>query len=124
MCLEGAMRVITFTATVMLLATPVWANEKVEYGEYLSGSCVTCHQLSGADNGIPQLLAGIRKLLLKFFYTTKLKSVKTRRCKQSPAPLPKRKWRLWQLILRPSMQRNNECRNINCQNSFQKEFIK
>lgn len=26
-----------------------------EYGEYLSSECVTCHQLSGAENGIPSI---------------------------------------------------------------------
>lgn len=25
------------------------------YGEYLSGECVTCHQLSGADDGVPSI---------------------------------------------------------------------
>lgn len=28
----------------------------VEYGEYLSGTCVTCHQLSGSDDGIPSIM--------------------------------------------------------------------
>jgi cytochrome c len=27
-----------------------------EYGEYLSGECVTCHQPSGADKGIPSII--------------------------------------------------------------------
>lgn len=27
-----------------------------EYGEYLSGECVTCHQASGAGNGIPSII--------------------------------------------------------------------
>ncbi len=27
----------------------------VAYGQYLSGECVTCHQLSGADDGIPSI---------------------------------------------------------------------
>lgn len=26
------------------------------YGEYLGGECVTCHQLSGASNGIPPIV--------------------------------------------------------------------
>ncbi len=26
-----------------------------EYGEYLSGECVTCHQLDGTDEGIPSI---------------------------------------------------------------------
>jgi len=27
-----------------------------EYGEYLAGECVSCHQASGADNGIPSIV--------------------------------------------------------------------
>jgi cytochrome c553 len=27
-----------------------------EYGEYLSAECVTCHQLSGAEDGIPPII--------------------------------------------------------------------
>ncbi len=27
----------------------------IEYGEYLSSECVTCHQASGADKGIPSI---------------------------------------------------------------------
>ena len=32
------------------------AQDKVAYGQYLSGECVTCHQLSGADKGIPSIV--------------------------------------------------------------------
>ncbi len=28
----------------------------IAYGEYLSSQCVTCHQLSGIDNGIPSIV--------------------------------------------------------------------
>ena len=28
----------------------------VAFGEYLSSQCVTCHQLSGASNGIPPIV--------------------------------------------------------------------
>lgn len=27
-----------------------------EYGEYLSAECVTCHRLSGAEDGIPSII--------------------------------------------------------------------
>ncbi len=30
--------------------------EDAEYGEYLSAECVTCHQLSGAGEGIPPII--------------------------------------------------------------------
>lgn len=31
-------------------------SDRVAYGEYLSGQCVTCHQASGADKGIPSII--------------------------------------------------------------------
>jgi cytochrome c len=41
----------------------------VEYGEYLAGECVTCHQISGRDNGIPAIVGWDRNI---FFATLKL----------------------------------------------------
>ena len=32
------------------------ANDQVAYGQYLSGECVTCHQVSGEDKGIPSIV--------------------------------------------------------------------
>lgn len=63
-------RILTVTASLLLLVTASVAQaekkvakkvdaktaEKIEYGQYLSGSCVTCHQLSGAANGIPAIV--------------------------------------------------------------------
>ncbi len=63
-------RVLAVTASLLLFVTASMAQtekkvdkkvdaktaEKVEYGQYLSGSCVTCHQLSGAANGIPAIV--------------------------------------------------------------------
>lgn len=31
-------------------------TEDIEYGEYLSSQCVTCHQLSNQENGIPTIV--------------------------------------------------------------------
>ena len=50
------MRRTALYIAALLGVTSAQADEKVEYGEYLSGSCVTCHQLSGADNGIPAIV--------------------------------------------------------------------
>ncbi len=30
--------------------------DRVAYGEYLSSQCVTCHQASGAEKGIPSII--------------------------------------------------------------------
>jgi len=46
-------------SALVLLASPVFAEDEAElqaYGEYLSGACVTCHQLSGVDDGIPSIV--------------------------------------------------------------------
>lgn len=46
-----------FVPALLILAatqTAVIAAD-AEYGEYLSAECVTCHQLSGADDGIPPI---------------------------------------------------------------------
>lgn len=35
-----------------------------DYGEYLSGTCVGCHQLSGADKGIPSITGWPKKVFM------------------------------------------------------------
>ena len=46
-----------FALCAALLAAPcAHAGGDVEYGEYLSSQCVTCHQKSGADKGIPPIV--------------------------------------------------------------------
>ncbi|MCK4868307.1 MAG: hypothetical protein KAT39_09660 [Alphaproteobacteria bacterium] len=37
------------------LPPPAVADERYEYGEYLSGECTACHQLSGKADGIPSI---------------------------------------------------------------------
>lgn len=47
----------TATATDHDLAPEILALEgDAEYGEYLSSECTTCHQLDGADAGIPSIV--------------------------------------------------------------------
>lgn len=36
-------------------ADDLLANADSAYGEYLSGECVTCHRVDGADDGIPSI---------------------------------------------------------------------
>jgi cytochrome c553 len=37
--------------------TMAFADEQqIAFGEYLAGECVSCHQLSGAANGIPPIV--------------------------------------------------------------------
>lgn len=50
--------VTSFAACLYVgLSVPVtaWADELYEYGEYLSGECTACHQLSGKADGIPSI---------------------------------------------------------------------
>lgn len=47
-----------FISMLALFAVPQAAANAgdAEYGEYLSAECVTCHQLSGAEDGIPPII--------------------------------------------------------------------
>jgi cytochrome c len=55
---------LQIVAWVLLLAGPGLAQGQnaatlegdIEYGRYLSSECVTCHQVSGADEGIPSII--------------------------------------------------------------------
>ncbi|PCJ89152.1 MAG: hypothetical protein COA52_12485 [Hyphomicrobiales bacterium] len=41
---------------VLLVGTVMAADGDVEYGEYLSSECVSCHLLSGEEHGIPSII--------------------------------------------------------------------
>ena len=48
-------------AGFMMMALPAQAedilkNADADYGQYLSGECVTCHSKDGADKGIPSII--------------------------------------------------------------------
>lgn len=47
-----------------------------EYGEYLSGECVTCHQVSGAVEGIPSIVGIPKAYFIRslFEYKTNVRS--------------------------------------------------
>lgn len=46
-----------YVVTIYIAQAESTANlgSNVEYGRYLSSECVTCHQASGADKGIPSI---------------------------------------------------------------------
>ena len=48
-------RVLFSLAVAGGLASNAQANDQVAYGEYLSSQCVTCHQATGEDKGIPSI---------------------------------------------------------------------
>lgn len=41
----------------------------VEYGEYLSATCVTCHQISGDDKGIPSIIGWPNEAFVTVMYS-------------------------------------------------------
>lgn len=49
------LRTLAF-CTALATAPHVQAAGDAEYGEYLSSQCVTCHQASGSDKGIPPIV--------------------------------------------------------------------
>jgi len=53
------MRRLSPILSATLLAAAVSGASRaadIEYGEYLASECVTCHQASGAENGIPSIV--------------------------------------------------------------------
>ena len=59
--------------TVMLGAAAASLEGDAEYGEYLSGECVTCHQASGKAEGIPAIVGWPPDLFIHALYEYKTK---------------------------------------------------
>ncbi len=80
---------ILFAAAVLITASPALASEddKIEYGEYLSGSCVTCHQLSGADNGIPAIVGWDKEAFVEVLLSYKTKERENKAMQTVALPL-------------------------------------
>jgi cytochrome c553 len=68
----GGMKII---ALFFFLCTASFAQDKA-FGEYLSGECVTCHQMSGKTNGIPPIIGYPAEVLIEFMgeYKSKKRS--------------------------------------------------
>jgi cytochrome c len=49
------MKALVAIAVVLSAVAPAWAAD-VAYGRYLASECVTCHQSSGAAEGIPSIV--------------------------------------------------------------------
>ena len=45
----------------------------IEYGQHLSGECVTCHNASGLNNGIPKITGIKTEVFIKAILAYKLK---------------------------------------------------
>ena len=58
-------RLITYLAALTLWSLSAHGEGDVAYGEYLSTACVTCHQLTGIDNGIPSIVGWDPKAFVK-----------------------------------------------------------
>lgn len=59
---------------VLLGATAAAIEGDVEYGEYLSGECVTCHKLSGSTEGIPSIIGWPGENFIHALYEYKMKA--------------------------------------------------
>ena len=58
-------RLFTLLAAMTIGSFSAHGEGDVAYGEYLSTSCVTCHQLTGTDNGIPSIVGWDTKSFVK-----------------------------------------------------------
>ncbi len=58
-------RLFTLLAVLSVGSFAAHAEGDVAYGEYLSTACVTCHQLTGIDNGIPSIVGWDEKSFVK-----------------------------------------------------------
>jgi len=48
-------RIATGLGVVVVVNSPLQADELFEYGIYLSSECTSCHQLDGSYDGIPSI---------------------------------------------------------------------
>ena len=58
-------RLLTLLAAMTIGSLPAHSEGDVAFGEYLSTACVTCHQLTGVDNGIPSIVGWDIKAFVK-----------------------------------------------------------
>ncbi len=58
-------RLLTLLAALTMGSLTAHGEGDVAYGEYLSTACVTCHQLTGIDNGIPSIVGWETKAFVK-----------------------------------------------------------
>jgi len=58
-----------------------------DYGEYLSGTCTTCHQLSGGDEGIPAITGWTREDFMTAMFAYKNKNRENPVMQQITTPL-------------------------------------
>ncbi len=52
---------------------PARAEGDIAYGEYLAAECVTCHQPTGIDNGIPSIVGWDPQSFIKTLQSYKIK---------------------------------------------------
>ena len=58
-------------STELLGASAAALQGDPEYGQYLSGECVTCHSSSGADKGIPAIIGWPKENFIDALYQYK-----------------------------------------------------
>ena len=71
--------VVLLLTLIFLYSNNVNAEQKalvgadIEYGQHLSGECVTCHNASGLNNGIPKITGIKTEVFIKAILAYKLK---------------------------------------------------
>lgn len=69
--------------------TTALASEKVEFGKYLSSSCVTCHRIDGTDTGIPSIVGWDEESFVEVLKSYKTKERENKAMQTIAAPLTK-----------------------------------
>lgn len=54
--MNAVWRSVTIAAVVFGTIRSTAIAGDINYGEYLSGECISCHQKSGVDDGIPPII--------------------------------------------------------------------
>lgn len=78
---------ISALAGMLITSSVVLADDQTEFGEYLSTSCVTCHQLSGADNGIPAIVGWDKEAFVEVMLSYKTKERENKAMQTIATPL-------------------------------------
>lgn len=64
-------------------------KEQIEFGQYLSSSCVTCHKLDGKDTGIPSIIGWDEESFVEVLLSFKTKERENKAMQTVAATLSK-----------------------------------
>jgi cytochrome c len=76
MLVPAFVTVLIFATSGLVGAQAAEIKGDLEYGQYLSAECVTCHSASGIDNGIPAITGWNEASFISVLSAYKSKSLK------------------------------------------------